>query len=59
MDFYEFKTFIKLLKITIEYQMMFIKLDFNNNNYLSFDEFQKAIPLLESWGINIFDPVES
>jgi Ca2+-binding EF-hand superfamily protein len=35
---------------------MFDELDKSGDNKISIDEFKKAIPILEKWGVKITDP---
>ena len=52
----EFRIILVYLRQYFEYYVMFCRIDSSNDFKISINEFKKAIPTLEKWGIKINDP---
>ena len=52
----EFRIILIYLRQYFEYYVMFCRIDSSNDFKISINEFKKAIPTLEKWGIKINDP---
>lgn len=52
----EFRIFLVYLRQYFEYWVMFERMDNSGDKQISFEEFEKAIPLMEKWGVKIDDP---
>ena len=52
----EFRIILIYLRQYFEYYVMFCRIDSSNDFKISINEFKKAIPTLEKWGIKIDDP---
>lgn len=55
----EFRYFLCYLRQYFEYYIMFNKINIDGNNYIDYEEFLKAVPLIENWGCKIEDPRKS
>ena len=52
----EFRIILVYLRQYFEYYVMFCRIDSSQDFKISINEFKKAIPTLEKWGIKIDDP---
>ena len=52
----EFRIILVYLRQYFEYYVMFCRIDSSQDFKISINEFKKAIPTLEKWGIKINDP---
>ena len=52
----EFRIILVYLRQYFEYYVMFCRIDSSSDFKISINEFKKAIPTLEKWGIKINDP---
>ena len=55
-EWMEFRIFLVYLRQYFEYWVMFERMDNSGDNQISFEEFEKSIPLMEKWGVKIDDP---
>ena len=55
LEWMEFRIFLVYLRQYFEYFIMFQKVDSSEDLRISFDEFEKAIPLMKNWGVEIKD----
>jgi len=55
-EWMEFRIFLVYLRQYFEYWIMFERMDSSGDKQISLDEFVKAIPLMERWGVNIDNP---
>lgn len=51
----EFKFFLQYLRQYYEYWVAFDRIDTNDDRRVSKDEFEKAVPIMNKWGLNIKD----
>mmetsp|Transcript_1160 Transcript_1160/g.2214 ORF Transcript_1160/g.2214 Transcript_1160/m.2214 type:complete len:203 (-) Transcript_1160:132-740(-) len=58
-EFYEFRYLLKSLRQYFEYWVMFDRADTDDDNRIDLGEFKKAVPLMETWGVKITDPVKT
>ena len=52
----EFRIFLVYLRQYFEYYVMFDRIDTGDDKKISYDEFQKALPMIEGMGCKITDP---
>ncbi len=57
-EWMEFRIFLVYLRQYFEYWAMFEKVDKSGNRQINLDEFKKAIPQMEKWGVKISEPEE-
>jgi Ca2+-binding EF-hand superfamily protein len=55
----EFRYFLVYLRQYFEFSIMFERINNDGNKTLTFQEFKKAIPLIEMWGLKISNPEAS
>ena len=55
----EFKYLLYYLRQYYEYWVGFDEVDKDDDRRISYDEFVKAVPMMEKWGIKITDPEAS
>ena len=53
----EFRIILVYIRQYFEYYVMFCRIDSSDDFKINLDEFKKAIPTLEKWGVKIDDPV--
>lgn len=51
----EFRTFLVFLRQYSEYYEMFDSIDTSDDKKINFEEFEKAIPILSKWGVDVKD----
>ena len=56
LEWLEFRTFLIYLRQYFEYWVMFEKVDKSGDHKISLEEYKKALPLMEKWGVKIEDP---
>ena len=56
LEWLEFRAFLIYLRQYFEYWVMFEKVDKSGDHKINLDEFKKALPLMEKWGVKIDDP---
>ena len=56
LQFSEFRIFLVYLRQYFEYWVMFQRIDLSENNTIEYDEFLKAIPTMNKWGVFIDNP---
>ena len=56
LEWLEFRPFLVYLRQYFEYWVMFEKVDKSGDHKINLDEFKKALPLMEKWGVKIDDP---
>ena len=57
-EWMEFRIFLVYLRQYFEYWAMFEKVDKSGDRQINLDEFKKAIPQMEKWGVKISEPEE-
>ena len=57
-EWMEFRIFLVYLRQYFEYWVMFEKVDKSGDHQISLEEFKKAIPQMEKWGVKIDNPEE-
>ena len=57
-EWMEFRIFLVYLRQYFEYWAMFEKVDKSGDHQINLDEFKKAIPQMEKWGVKISEPEE-
>ena len=57
-EWLEFRILLVYLRQYFEYYVMFCRIDTSDDFKVDINEFKKAIPTLEKWGVKITDPVE-
>ena len=55
-EWMEFRIFLSYLKQYFEYWAMFESIDVSGDKKITIEEFKKAIPLMEKWGVKVNDP---
>lgn len=55
-EWMEFRIFLVYLRQYFEYWVMFERVDRSGDHQISLEEFQKAVPQMEKWGVKITDP---
>ena len=55
-EWMEFRIFLVYLRQYFEYWAMFESIDVSGDKKISMEEFKKALPLMEEWGLKITDP---
>ena len=55
-EWMEFRIILVYLRQYFEYYVMFCRIDTSNNFKIDLNEFKKAIPTLEKWGIKVENP---
>ena len=55
-EWMEFRIFLVYLRQYFEYWAMFESIDASGDKKVSLEEFKKALPLMEKWGVKIKDP---
>ena len=55
LELLEFRSFLVYLRQYFEYWIMFEKVDKSGDHKSDLDEFKKALPLMEKWGVKIDD----
>ena len=56
-EWLEFRILLVYLRQYFEYYVMFCRIDTSDDFKVDINEFKKAIPTLEKWGVKITDPV--
>ena len=56
-EWMEFRIILVYLRQYFEYYVMFCRIDTSDNFKIDVNEFKKAVPTLEKWGIKVTDPV--
>ena len=56
-EWLEFRILLVYLRQYFEYYVMFCRIDTSDDFKVDINEFKKAIPTLEKWGVKIADPV--
>ena len=56
LEWLEFRPFLVYLRQYFEYWVMFEKVDKSGDHKINLDEFKKALPLMEKWGVKIDEP---
>lgn len=59
LQFSEFRIFLVYLRQYFEYWVMFQRIDLSENNTIEYDEFLKAIPTMNKWGVFIDNPEDA
>jgi Ca2+-binding EF-hand superfamily protein len=54
----EFRIILVYLRQYFEYYVMFCRIDTSDDFKINLDEFKKAVPTLNKWGVKIDDPVK-
>ena len=54
----EFRIILVYIRQYFEYYVMFCRIDTSDDFKINLEEFKKAIPILEKWGVKISDPVK-
>ena len=57
-EWMEFRIFLVYLRQYFEYWIMFEKVDKSGDHQINLEEFKKAIPTMEKWGVKISNPEE-
>jgi hypothetical protein len=52
----EFRILLKYLREYYEYWVGFDRIDDNDDRRISREEFERAIPLMNKWGLDVGDP---
>jgi hypothetical protein len=55
-EWLEFRYFLLYLRQYFEYWVMFTKIDTSGDKRVELGEFEKAVPMMEAWGVKIPDP---
>ena len=55
-EWLEFRILLVYLRQYFEYYVMFCRIDTSDDFKIDFNEFKKALPTLEKWGVKITDP---
>lgn len=55
-EFLEFRLLLVYVRQYFEIWQMFDQVDTSDDRRVDFEEFKKALPLIESWGVKISDP---
>ena len=55
-EWLEFRIILVYLRQYFEYYAMFCRIDTSDDFKVDFNEFKKALPTLEKWGVKIMDP---
>lgn len=58
-QFCEFRVLLEYLGRYFELKVMFDRIDISDDNRISFEEWEQAIPSLAEWGVTIDDPAEN
>ena len=56
LEWMEFRIFLVYLRQYFEYWAMFERMDKSGDHQINLEEFKKAVPQMESWGVKISDP---
>ena len=56
-EWLEFRILLVYLRQYFEYYVMFCRIDTSDDFKVDINEFKKAIPTLEKWGVKITDPI--